>query len=439
MSCTASSRPEERVATHGGARGFHTPRHVRGRSRGGAAVASGMRITAASLAVVLVAGVSVAGVAAWRFGATVQGNAVDISNGGDDDVAAPASIGPFPGGFNVLAVGADNSPEQGESYGDRGSEARNDVNIVLHVAADHTSAVALSLPRDLVVPHPSCTDPVTGETYDSATARPLNEAFAHGGLGCVRATVEKLTGLSIPYAATFTFAGTVAMSDAVGGVPICLDHAIFDDESGLDLPAGVSVVEGAQALAYLRSRGSVGDGSDLSRISSQQAYMSSLMRVMKSSDTLTDIPKLVTLANAAAQNVSLSVSLANVTTMASMAITLADLDLDNVVFVQFPNVEYPANKNKVMPDADLAEKLMDKIQADEPFGLAADSLGSSVTVAPGTGEQPSDDPDPAPTEAPTGTAPPAQPGGDAAVAAGPEVLEGLRGQTARQETCSVAN
>lgn len=72
-----------------------------------------------------------------------------------------------------------------------------------------------------------------------------------------------------------SFAGTVAMADAVGGVPICPTEAIDDPDTGLDLPAGVSVASGQSALSYLRSRHGVGDGRDLARISSQQASSSS--------------------------------------------------------------------------------------------------------------------------------------------------------------------
>lgn len=382
--------------------------------------------TALALAVVLVSGVSLGGIYVWQLGAKVGDNALDISNGTKAPGDAQSGIDPFTGGFTVLAVGADNATGQSEAYGDRG-RALNDVNILFRVSADHTSAVVMSLPRDLVIPQPACVDPETGEEFGEVYAEPLNDAFGRGGLGCVKATIEELTGMTIPYAALFTFEGTVAMSDAVGGVPICLDSAIYDPWSGLDLPAGVTNVSGQQALAYLRSRKGVGSGSDLSRITSQQAYMSSLMRVMKSSETLTDVSKVLGLANAAAEHVSLSQSLASITTMASMALTLKDLDLDKLVFVQYPVEEDPDNSNKVVPSPDLAERLIAKILADEPFVLDEASLGEDVVLDPAA---------PA-TPAPVGSAAPAE---DAAeTPASPEVLEGLRGQTGNQQTCSVAN
>ncbi|GAB3123875.1 LCP family protein [Glaciibacter psychrotolerans] len=390
-----------------------------------------LKFVALALSVVLVSGAGIASIAFWKLSNAVAHNAVDISNGKGGAVPPPPHIGSFDGGFNILAVGADNAP--GQAYeAERGDGTLNDVNILLHVAADHQSAVALSLPRDLVIPQPACVDAATGEEFSAVSAQPLNSAYSRGGLGCVVSTVEELTGLSIPYAATFTFAGTIAMSDAVGGVPICLNAAVKDDASGLDLPAGTSVVSGQQALSYLRARERIGDGSDLSRISSQQAYMSSLMRVMKSSKTLTDPAKVLGLATAASENVSLSTSLAHLSTMASMAITLKDLDLSRLVFVQYPSVEDPDNKNKIIPNDDLAVVLLAKIQTDQPFALGDGALGNEVILDPAATTI-----DAATNPAPTGEPETVQPGA-APTPVAPEIIGGLRGQTAAQQTCSVA-
>ncbi|MBK0297254.1 LCP family protein, partial [Bacillus sp. S34] len=73
-----------------------------------------------------------------------------------------------------------------------------------------------------------------------------------------------------------------------------------------------------QALAFLRSRHGVGDGSDLGRISSQQVFLSSLLRTVKSNDTLTSPTTLYKLARAAASNMQLSQSLNDVGTMVQM-------------------------------------------------------------------------------------------------------------------------
>ena len=406
-------------------------RHRR-RSGGSRFAITGLKLVAGALAVVLVSGASIAGVYTWRISSTISDNDVDISNGDNNTVAEPPQYGAFDGGFNVLAVGADNIAGQDAAFGERDAEL-NDVNILLHVSADHTSATVVSFPRDLVIPGPACTDPESGREYSAVSAQPLNSSYGRGGLGCVVATISELTGLDIPYAGLFTFGGTVAMSDAVGGVPICLEEAIEDPYSGLDLPEGVSVVQGQQALAYLRSRHGVGDGGDLSRISSQQAYMSSMMRVMKSDATLSNPGKILGLANAAAENVILSNTLSPLPTMVSLALTLKDLDLDNMTFVTFPTVENPSDVNKLIPSETLAEELVTKLQNDQPIKLDENALrdGSVVTADEGTVDPavPTDGATDPATGLPTETAT-ADPSAD--------VVAGLQGQSAAQETCSAA-
>ncbi|MCU1403698.1 MAG: LytR family transcriptional regulator [Glaciihabitans sp.] len=384
-----------------------------------------IRFSAATVLIILASGGSVGAIYAASLTDRLANNAVDISNGGAAVVAAPPGIGEFDGGFNVLAVGADNVDGQSEAFGER-TGSLNDVNILLHVSADHQSAVVISLPRDLVIPGPACVDPKTQKNYPAVSAQMINTSFQRGGLGCVVATVSELTGLDIPYAGLFSFEGTVAMSDAVGGVPVCLISAINDPASGLDLPAGTSVVQGQQALAYLRARKEVGDGGDLGRISSQQAYMSSLMRVMKSSDTLSSPGKLIGLAEAATENVKLSTSLAPLTTMVSLALALKDLDLDQMTFVTYPTLPDPADPNRLVPDDNLAAQLMDRVTSDESFVLGAEALRGSVTTDPAL-----EIPEIPLTDA-EGTAVPDD------VATTTPVIDGLQGQSASQQTCSVA-
>lgn len=389
-----------------------------GRSVWGAA----LKVLAITTAVVVASSASVAAIGIWSLGRTVAANAVDISNGG-----SVPTIAAMNGSFNVLLVGADNAPGQ-KSFGGARDATLNDVNILVHIAADHRSGVIMSLPRDLVIAHPECEDPTTHETFSAMAAQPLNTAFARGGLGCVVSTVESLTGIKVPYAALFSFEGTVKMADAVGGVPICVTKPINDTDAGLKLPAGRSVISGRTALAYLRSRHGVGDGSDLSRIGSQQAYMSSLLRTMMSRDTFTNPVKLYGLAQAAAQNVRLSQSLASEDTIVTMALALKNMNLQHLVFVQYPTGADPQNPNKVVPNTELADVLMRRIRADVPVELDKSSLGLSTELAPtakahaATASTTKASSSPTPTPTKTSTA----------------VIDGLRGQTAAQQTCSIA-
>lgn len=376
--------------------------------------------------VLAISSVSVAAYGAWQLSDKVKRGSISLGSG-----APIPNIAALNGAFNVLLVGADNAPGQ-HSFGEARDGTLNDVNILIHVSADHRRGTVVSLPRDLVIAHPQCTDTKTGQVYAAMAAQPLNAAYARGGLSCVVGTVESLTGLNIPYAALFSFEGTVKMADAVGGVPVCVTKAIDDPDSGLKLKKGVSVVKGRTALAYLRSRHGVGDGSDLSRIASQQAYMSSLLRKMTSASTFSDPTKLYGLANATADNVKLSESLAGIDTMVQMALAVKSIDLDRMVFVQYPVAEDPLNRNKVVPATALAATLMERVQRDQPIGLDKDALGLSTKLAKDKKAAGSS----SPTSTPTKSASPSP--SKSAAAGDDDVIAGLRGQTAAQQTCSIA-
>ncbi len=392
-------------------------RHAVGRTR---SIWGGMGRTILVMVTVLaISSVSVAAYGAWHLTEKFQKNAVSLGAGNKIP-----SIAALNGAFNVLLVGADNAPGQ-TSFGAARAATLNDVNILLHVSADHSKATVISLPRDLVIPQPECTDPKTGQAYSAESGQPLNTSFARGGLGCVVSTVESLTGMNIPYAALFTFNGTVKMADAVGGVPVCVNKAINDPYSGLVLKKGVTVVTGRMALAYLRSRHGVGDGSDLSRIASQQAYMSSLMRKMTSTGTLADPTKLYGLASAAANSITLSQSLASPDTMVQMALAVKSVGLGHMVFVQYPTGTDPMNPNKVVPATALATTLLDRVQKDEAIGLDKHALGLSTKAE--NAKKAAAGHTASPTAAPTSSTKSAT-----------DVIAGLRGQTAAQQTCSLA-
>jgi len=395
-----------------------------GRQRTPSRVGLVMRTIGIAVAVALVSTVAVAGYAYTNITGQISAAAVDI--GGDEPVVAPPFLGAIEGGFNMLVVGTDNDSNQGTAYGERDATL-NDVNILIHVAADHQSAVVVSFPRDLVIPQPECDD------SDAVSAQPLNASWERGGengLGCVVATIRDLTGLSIPYAAATSFNGVIEMTNAVGGVQVCLAGPIDDPYSGLNLPEGYSTIAGADALAFLRSRHGVGDGSDLARIGSQQQYLSSLLRTIKDSSTLSDPTKVYGLAQAVAQNITPSTSLKGADTLVSLALSLKDVDLSKVNFVSYPVTAYVDDANKVQPNESLAAQLVERIATDQPFTLDANSTSTGSVVEPSTD---------AATPTPTETAEPTVPDATAAPtdsAETPDVIEGLKGQPASVQTCA---
>jgi LCP family protein required for cell wall assembly len=382
-----------------------------------------LKFVGAALVVLLVSGASLGAIVF----AQLKDQITTVTLVGESN-SPPPSIGAFSGGFNVLIVGSDRCEKEGGCK-DRADEL-NDVTMLLHVSQDQTNAVAVSIPRDLVVPIPSCPQPNGTGTSPAMPARPINETLHYGGLPCTVLTVEKLTGLDIQFAGMITFNGVIEMSNAVGGVDVCVDGPINDKYTGLDLPeAGTYKLSGATALAFLRSRHGVGDGSDLTRISSQQVYLSSLVRTLKSGDTLGNPIKLYNLAQAATQSMTLSDNFSKLDTLVSVALALAKVPLEKVTFVQYPGVTDVGGvyTGKVAPVKAKADELFALIESDTPFALAAvgDDKGSTADPNAPVAEAPVPVPDPTAT---SGAAPqPTEP-----------VLD-ISGQTAADYTCTIAN
>ncbi|MFF1571421.1 LCP family protein [Leifsonia sp. NPDC058292] len=382
----------------------------------------------AVIGVVSVSSVSVAAYALWDVTSSLKAPVKLVDAKGQPI----PQVGAIDGAFNVLLAGSD-SGGGNASYGERG-ENLNDVTMLLHVSADHKNMTVVSFPRDMYVPIPACPDG-KGGTYDAMSRQKINNTLAYGGLACTVLTVEKLTGMTIPYAGVIEFDGVIEMSNAVGGVPVCVAGDITDPYTGLDVKAGQNTLQGSQALAFLRTRHGVGDGSDLGRISNQQVFLSSLVRTIKSADTLSNPVKVYGLAKAATSNISLSESLNNIGTIASMAVALKDIDLNKVVFVQYPNHYVDGG---VAPTEDAATALFSALQNDQSIALTGDTgVGSEADPnAPAT--------DTPATTAPTdgSTAPateaPADGSTDGSTDAGGTVdlPSTVHGQTANQYTCS---
>ena len=381
------------------------------------------KFVAAAIAVLAVSAASVAGIAVTQ----ITSNIKTVALPGERQGPLP-DLRSFEGGFNVLIVGSDTRAGQGAQFG-KDDGVLNDVTMLVHVSQDQSNAVAVSIPRDMVVPIPSCPREDGTGSYNSMSAQPINNTLAYGGLPCTVLTVESLTGLKIPFAALITFQGVIQMSTAVGGVPVCINGPLSDKYSGISLPkAGTYTLAGADALAFLRSRHGVGDGSDLGRISSQQVFLSSLVRTVKSNDTLTNFTKLYGIATAASQNMTLSNSLKNVNTMASLALVLKGIPLDRITFVQYPGTTGVGGvyAGKVAPLTSVAIALLAKIKADEPFTLDS-GTGRGSVADPTASAAPSVPASLAPS-ASTGASPPPA-----------SAITGVLGQTAADYTCSKVN
>ena len=255
----------------------------------------------------------------------------------------------------------------------------------MHISEDRQNAVALSFPRDLLVPWPACPSTTGGPGYYAQSLGQINATIANGGPGCTLLTVEKLTGLNIPYLAMVDFNGVIELSNAVGGVEVCVAEDIEDEYTNTYLKKGMHTLQGVQALQFLRTRHGVGDGSDLGRISNQQVYLTSLVRKLKSKDILSNPVALYSLAQAAAEHMKLSKTLSDPGTLMAVANALKDIPMKKVTFLQLPSISgLPApNQGRVMPDYEKAQVLFDLMINDQPLVLGeVNNTGAGSEVAP---------------------------------------------------------
>ncbi|MFV0429413.1 MAG: LCP family protein [Arachnia sp.] len=185
--------------------------------------------------------------------AWTMGTKVDAAPDGDRPAEQP--------GRTILLVGSDSrddlTPEEREQLQTGSVEGRRtDTMLLLYIPPSGKSAL-ISLPRDSYVAIP-------GHGNNK-----LNAAYAYGGAPLLVETIEVNTGVRVDGYLEVGFLGLVEVVDAVGGIEVCLDEPIQDQDSHLDLPAGCQTLDGVTTLGYVRMRKADPRG-DLGRIERQR-------------------------------------------------------------------------------------------------------------------------------------------------------------------------
>jgi len=334
------------------------------------------------LMVVVLAGTFAVGAGSYFFitnQLSASGIEVYSTDGNSFDLPTPEDID---GPINVLLVGSDTREGQGSTaYGPVGS-ALADVIILLHISRDRQNAVAMSIPRDLMVAVPSCPNPEGGDPYPARDFAQINSTMTKAGPACTLLAVQQLTGVTIPYLAVIDFKGVIAMSQAIGGVDVCVATTIDDEYTNLYLEPGEHTLIGDEALAFLRTRHGVGDGSDLSRISNQQVFLTSLVRKLKDEGALTNPFTMFRLGTAALSNMTLSRSLTDLGVIFGLAKQVNDVDLDKITFIKLPVYDLDGEyAGRVAPSPERAAELFELMASDKPLVLAEANPGSGAVVA----------------------------------------------------------
>lgn len=180
---------------------------------------------------------------------------------GSDDGSAEAPSGdeggateatrpePISGETNFLLIGTDDRSglDDLSDFGDFEGR-RADVIILATIRFDQIDVRLVSLPRDLVAPD------LCGEFDEIRLADAFSGCDGIQGETVLQLTVEQMTSVGIDHVASIGLEGFQEVVDRLGGYEICLDNAVRDPASGLDLPAGCTVADGEQTLAWIRSR-----------------------------------------------------------------------------------------------------------------------------------------------------------------------------------------
>src|ERR1700722_9645974 len=262
--------------------------------------------TVTAALVVLVTGVAWSKVRSFEDG-IYHVFAPSLGHGGDD------------GALDILMVGMDSrSDAHGNPLSPEELASNTDTIILVRIPNNGKSATAISIPRDTYVSAPGLgktkINGVYGQTKEEKRVSLVEsgvapaEAEAQGteaGREALIKTVGDLTGVTVDHYAEIGLLGFSLITDALGGVNVCLKEPVFEPLSGADFPAGWQKLNGPQALSFVRQRHELPRG-DLDRVVRQQVVMASLAHQVISGKTLSSPATLNRLQQAIQRSVVLS-------------------------------------------------------------------------------------------------------------------------------------
>lgn len=271
--------------------------------------------------------------------------------------------------------------------------------ILVHIPADQKNIVAFSIPRDDLVTMDGVDVPQAKikEAYGRKKALTETQLQADGvtdpheletrGREAGRAqtikVVRALTGVPIDRFAEVSLFGFYDLAKALGGVTVCLNHAVSDRYSGAKFKAGQQTINASQSLAFVRQRHGLDNG-DLDRTHRQQAFMLSVLSQLRSTGTFTDIGKINSLVDVAQRNVVLS----NGWNLVDWIQTMGSVSDQHISFTTLPVLRYDTFDGE---DVNIVDPAAIRARVQKAFGMkpskqipAASSSGSSSSTASST-------------------------------------------------------
>ncbi len=354
----------------------------RGRGRPRSRKRKVLKWVSLSLAGVLVAAGAVGAYVYVHFNANIKSTAL-LPSGVTQAPEIPDKFGQSP--MNILLLGnagrvnAQDCKLAG-ACDDKAMTA--DTMMVAHLAADRSNMTVMSIPRDSIVQLPACAH---GE-------KTLINAALNAGPGCAVQTVHDVTGLTIDHFIEIDMSGVVTMSDALGGVPVCVTNNVYDSYSHLKLPKGTSVIQGKQALAWLRTRHAFVN--EVYREQAQHMFMAALLRKLEANASLTHVTTLYSVADAATKSLTVDSGLSSVLDLLSLAQEIGKVPASRVTMLSVPTLPYsgsnPTWKQHLVFDSAAAQQMFAAVKADVPYTKArSKSSGASPSGSAGPTDAPS--------------------------------------------------
>ncbi|MCW7944448.1 transcriptional regulator [Streptomyces hygroscopicus] len=336
-----------------------------------------MRIAGISLSVVLLAAVG----GGWWLYQHLNGNILSVGLDGRGGTEKADAFGRTP--INILVMGSDGRTSKADCQlgggcsqtGVQSGWGNADVEMVVHIAADRSNATVMSIPRDTMTDIPACKDSTSGTSTPGYYGQ-INSALSYGP-ACQVATIHQLTGIPIDHFVKLDFSGVVSMSDAVGGVSVCVSSNVYDTYSHLKLSKGTHTLKGVAALEFVRSRHGFGDGSDLGRTYAQHMFLSSMIRKFKSAGTLADPTAVYGLADAATKALTVDTGLGSIGKLVGLASDVNKVPPKQITFTTMQTAPDPNNKERLVVGPG-AKSLFATIANDQ--SLTGSSGKKSVTA-----------------------------------------------------------
>jgi LCP family protein required for cell wall assembly len=299
----------------------------------------------------------VAGIGAFAVWERLDGNITKVKVGGLTGRTVY-------GAQNILVLGSQERRGQIDrkyfGYESAPGTTNSDNLLLVHLNPTHTRATVLSIPRDLFTYEPACkerryigTGVWPAQTYPPGAI--IDGALNIGGPTCAVKTVEDLTGVKLDHFIEFDFNSFREMVNSIGGVEVCVPKGGYHDKySHLNLTAGLHLLKWNEALAYVRTRHGVGsgteEGTDLARIQLQQAFISSVAQKVQQQGILTDVPRLLGIADTATKALTVDEKLGSVSALLSLARSLVHLHSNDISLITLPTTAdtYPGLGDHLM-------------------------------------------------------------------------------------------